>query len=94
MYPEAGALMSYGAGEREQFRVVATYVHRLLKGASPAGLPIEQVARFELVLNLKTARALGLKPAQSLLLRADEVMSERYRPGRGAREVRSGARGG
>jgi len=74
IYPEAGALMSYGASEREQFRGVATYVHRLLKGASPAGLPIEQVARFELVLNLKTARALGLKPAQSLLLAADEVI--------------------
>lgn len=71
---EAGALMSYGASDREQFGGAASFVDRILKGALPAYLPIEQVARFELVLNLKTAKALGLAMPQLLLLRADEVI--------------------
>jgi putative ABC transport system substrate-binding protein len=73
-YPEAGALLSYGVSDRDQFRSAANYVDRILKGATPAELPIEQPTRFELVLNMKTARALGLTPPQPLLLRADEVI--------------------
>jgi len=73
-YPEAGALLSYGVSDRDQFRSAANYVDRILKGATPAELPIEQPTRFELVLNVKTARALGLTIPQPLLLLADEVV--------------------
>jgi putative ABC transport system substrate-binding protein len=73
-YPEAGALLSYGVSDRDQFRSAANYVDRILKGATPAELPIEQPTRFELVLNMRTARALGLTPPQPLLLLADEVI--------------------
>ncbi len=69
-----GGLASYGVNYAAVGRVTASYVHRVLLGASPAGLPVDRFDRFELVINLKTAKALGLTIPQSLLLRADEVI--------------------
>ena len=70
----AGALFSYGFVQRDQFRRSALYVQKILAGAKPADLPVEQPTRFEMVINLKTAKVLGLTIPQSLLLRADELI--------------------
>jgi len=73
-YAEGGGLMSYGVNQGEQFRRAATYVDKIFKGAKPADLPVEQPAKFELVINRKTAKALGLSIPQPLLISADKVI--------------------
>jgi putative ABC transport system substrate-binding protein len=73
-YVEAGGLMSYGVDFPQMFRKTADYVARILKGAKPADLPIEQAAKFETVVNLKTAKAIGVELPTSILLRADRVI--------------------
>ncbi len=71
---EAGGLVSYGASFTDMFQRSAFFVDKLLKGAKPAELPVEQATKFELVINLKTAKALGLTIPPSILLRADQVI--------------------
>ncbi len=73
-YAEAGGLMAFGANMPDMWRILAALVDKILKGAKPAELPVEQPTKFELVINLKTAKALGLTIPPSLLLRADEVI--------------------
>jgi putative tryptophan/tyrosine transport system substrate-binding protein len=73
-YVEAGGLMSYGPNYPGQFRRAAEYVDKILRGTKPGDIPVEQPTKFDLIVNLKTAKALGLTIPETFLVRADEVI--------------------
>ena len=74
MHVQAGSLISYGPDYADLFRRAGDYVDKILRGTKPGDIPVEQPIKFELIVNLKTAKALGLKIAELFLLRADEVI--------------------
>jgi putative tryptophan/tyrosine transport system substrate-binding protein len=74
LFPDVGGLMSYGGSSEDSYRRAASHLDKLLKGAKPRDLPLDQATRYELVINLKTAKALGLTIPRNLLLRADRVI--------------------
>src|SRR5262249_47414667 len=75
-YVEAGGLVSYGVNWPDLFRRTADYVDKILRGAKPADIPVEQPTKFDLIINLTTAKALGLSIPESFLLRADEIIEQ------------------